>query len=170
MNVKAETLEMLACPRTGEPLVEIDGALVNRSGSERYRISPSGIPLFAEKLLGEDARRQQAHYDRVASAYLENLGYPHTQEYLRYLDTALLAEFDAPHLARVGEICCGRGEALRLLDARVGAGLGIDVSARMLEAAQSGLPRFAFVQGDATRLPVADRALDAVVMLGGFLK
>lgn len=167
MSVPAEFLELLACPRTGEPLAERGGELVNRSGTERYRVSAAGIPLFAERRLGEDARRQQAHYDRVARAYIENLGYPHTQEYARYLDEELLAELEPGALGTVAEICCGRGEAFRLLGDRIGRGLGVDVSERMLEAAKSELPRFFFVQGDATRLPLATGALDAVFMLGG---
>jgi ubiquinone/menaquinone biosynthesis C-methylase UbiE len=167
MSVPAQILELLACPRTREPLDESEGALVNRSGTERYRISRAGIPLFAEHFLGEEARRQQAHYDQVAHAYIENLNYPHTQEYARYLDDELLAEFDAGDLGKVAEICCGRGEAFRLLGARVGVGVGLDVSERMLEAAHGDLARFAFVQGDATRLPLAGGTLDAVVMLGG---
>jgi ubiquinone/menaquinone biosynthesis C-methylase UbiE len=167
MGIRAEVLELLACPRTREPLAERTGELVNRSGTERYRISKAGIALFAEHFLGEEARRQQMHYDRIAHAYIENLNYPHTQEYSRYLDDELLAQFDSKGLGKVAEICCGRGEAFRLLDARIGVGVGVDVSERMLEVAHAELPRFAFVQGDATRLPLASGALDAVVMLGG---
>ncbi len=167
MNIPAEILALLACPRTREPLAERDGELVNRSGTGRYRITRSGIALFAEHFLGDEARRQQLHYDRVAQAYIENLTYPHTQEYAAYLDSELMAEFDAVDLGKVAEICCGRGEAFRLLGPRVGVGVGVDVSERMLEAAHADLPRFAFIQGDATRLPLAGGALDAVVMLGG---
>lgn len=72
MSIRAEVLELLACPRTREPLAERMGELVNRSGTERYRISKAGIALFAEHFLGEEARRQQAHYDKVAQAYIEN--------------------------------------------------------------------------------------------------
>ena len=158
---------MLACPRTGESLAQREGELVNRSGTGRYRIARSGIALFAEEFLGDEARRQQLHYDRVAHAYIENLTYPHTQEYAAYLDRELIAEFDAGNLGRVAEICCGRGEAFRLLEQRVLVGVGLDVSERMLEAAHADLPRFTFIQGDATRLPLADGVLDAVVMLGG---
>ena len=114
----------------------------------------------------EDARRQREHYDRVAHAYIENLGYPHTEEYQAYLDRELLALLQE-RLGVAAEICCGRGEAFRLVGERVSQGLGIDVSGAMLRAARRDLPRFAFVQGDATRLPVAGGVLDSVVMLGG---
>jgi SAM-dependent methyltransferase len=167
MIIPAEILEILACPRTREPLAEREGGLVNRSGTGRYRITHSGIALFAENFLGDEARRQQLHYDRVADAYIKNLAYPHTQEYAGYLDRELIAEFGAQDLGKVAEICCGRGEAFRLLGQRVRVGVGVDVSQRMLEAAHAELPRFTFIQGDATRLPLADGMLDAVVMLGG---
>lgn len=167
MSVPDAVLRILACPRTGEALVRGDRALVNRSGTATYRISEAGIPIFAEQDLGDEARRQRAHYDRVAQTYLENLGYPHTQEYTRFLDEALLAEIGAGEIGTAVEVCCGRGEAFRLLGSRIAIGLGVDVSERMLERAKVDLPRFAFVQGDATRLPLAKDAVDAVVMLGG---
>ncbi len=167
MSIAPEYLRLLACPRTGEPLAERDGALVAASGGNRYRVSAAGIPLFAEDFLGEDARRQQAHYDRVARAYIENLGYPHTQEYARYLDDELLAEIGPAPLGIAAEICCGRGEALRLLRTQVRCAIGVDVSERMLEAARADLPEYLFVQGDATRLPIASASLDSVLMFGG---
>jgi len=167
MSIPADVLELLACPRTGEPLTERDGLLVNRSGTERYRISRIGIALFAENFLGDEARQQQSHYDSVAQTYIENLNYPHTQEYAAYLDQELMAQFDEGPLGKVAEICCGRGEAFRLLGPRIGVGVGVDVSERMLDSARADLPRFTFIQGDATRLPLASAVLDAVVMLGG---
>lgn len=167
MSLDPAWLSVLACPATREPLVESGGSLVNRSGTHAYPVSPAGIPLFAADRLSADAQRQRAHYDAVADAYIENLGYPHTQEYAAYLDRELLQEISAPALEVCAELCCGRGEALRLLGPRIRRGLGIDVSERMLEAAARDLPGFAFTQGDATRLPLADAVLDAVFMLGG---
>ena len=161
MSIPADVLELLACPRTGEPLTERDGLLVNRSGTERYRISRIGIALFAENFLGDEARQQQSHYDSVAQTYIENLNYPHTQEYAAYLDQELMAQFDEGPLGKVAEICCGRGEAFRLLGPRIGVGVGVDVSERMLDSARADLPRFTFIQGDATRLPLASAVLDA---------
>jgi SAM-dependent methyltransferase len=160
-------LRDLACPATREPLVFHGEILSNQSGTRTYRASTAGIPLFAAEFLGEDAQRQRAHYDAVASAYIENLHYPHTQEYAAYLDRELIDEIGAEGLGVSAEICCGRGEAFRLLGERIPRGLGIDISERMLEAAAAELPRFAFVQGDATRLPLADGVLDSVLMLGG---
>ena len=132
-------------------------------------MTASGIPLFAEQPASEDARQQQAHYDRIAEAYAANLGYPHTQEYSAYLDAALLAAIGARPLGTTAEICCGNGEAFALLGQRIDRGVGVDISITMLEAARHAHPQstFAFVQGDATDLPLVDASFDSVFMLGG---
>jgi SAM-dependent methyltransferase len=69
----------------------------------------------------------------------------------------------------MAEICCGRGEAFQLLGDRVTRGIGVDVSAGILEAAvrETSRPTVSFVQGDATRLPLGSQAFDNVVLLGG---
>jgi SAM-dependent methyltransferase len=162
-------LGILRCPVSGEPLLERAGALETASGAHRYRMTPSGIPLFAEQFCSEDAKVQQAHYDRVADAYLRNLGYPHTQAYMEYLDRSFFHHLGREPLGRVAELCCGRGEAFGLLGERVGSGIGVDVSVAMLEAARKDLPSsaYTFVQGDATMLPLQDACVDNVMMLGG---
>src|SRR5204863_8034159 len=119
------------------------------------------------EVLTDEARIQQAHYDRIAATYVANLGYPHTQEYMAYFDRAVLEQIDGP-LDVVAEICCGAGEACWLLRDRVGEAVGVDISTAMLDHARRRLPdpRFEFVQGDACQLPLADAAVDAVFMLG----
>jgi ubiquinone/menaquinone biosynthesis C-methylase UbiE len=161
-------LEVLAAPGTGARLAEIDGSLVSADGTT-FAISPVGIPMFAVSALSEQGAIQQAHYDRIASAYIKNLGYPHTQEYMAYLDRVLLEAVPQGSLGVVAELCCGGSEAIQLLGDRMTVGLGVDVSARMLEAARAEHPdsRFGFVQGDATMLPLCDACVDTVVMLGG---
>ena len=169
MNWDDESLALLRCPATGERLHREGFSLVTPSGRNTYRINPSGIPLFAEQAWSAEGLAQQQHYDRVAPTYLENLAYPHTQEYTRYLDQALLDEIGPAPLGTVAEICCGRGEAFHLLGERIARGIGVDVSVGILEAAareSSGASR-SFVQGDATRLPLASEAFDNVVVLGG---
>ena len=154
-------LAMLRSPRTGQP-VYIDGKfLVSANGTERYAISPSGVPRFAAEFLSEAGRFQQSHYDGMVAKYVENLGYPHTQEYTAYLDQQLFAALPAGSLGTVAELCCGRGEAARLLEQRMDTCVGVDVSAGMLEIARRDLPeeRFFFVQGDATTLPLNDEIL-----------
>lgn len=164
-----KVLPLLRCPATGAPLVRQGDFLETPSGDRRYPISPTGIPLFAESPSSENARAQQAHYEAIAQAYVANLGYPHTQEYARYLDDALFRAIEGEALGTVAEICCGRAEALRLLDGRIGRGVGIDISVSMLEAAvrDHKAPHLSFVQGDATDLPLADKSFDNVFMLGG---
>lgn len=161
-------LGLLRDPVNGDALQQKDGALVSASG-QGYRMTASGIPLFAEAFCSADAKVQQQHYDRIADAYVTNLGYPHTQEYSAYLDRALETAMAMPRFGTVAEICCGRGEAFQLISDRVERGVGVDISVTMLEAARREHPgaNLAFVQGDATRLPLADAAFDAVFMLGG---
>ena len=162
-------LDLLRCPETGEPVLQEDDRLWTRGRDQSYAISPSGIPLFAERFCSTDARAQQAHYDAIAQVYVENLAYPHTQEYMAYLDRALFAAIEDRPLGVAAEICCGRAEAFQLLHSRIDSGVGVDVSLAMLEAAQHDCPwpQFTFVQGDATALPLASAAFDSVLMLGG---
>ncbi|MGH9868362.1 MAG: class I SAM-dependent methyltransferase [Candidatus Polarisedimenticolia bacterium] len=160
---------LLRCPETGEPLRQVGARLVSASGATTYRIDPSGIPLFAESYCSPEAAAQQRHYDRISDVYLENLQYPHVQEYGASLDRALLEALGPARLGVVAELCCGQADAVRLLGDRIELGVGVDVSLSMLAAAGRQLSHaaFHFVQGDATRLPLADAAFDHVVMLGG---
>lgn len=162
-------LDLLRCPRTGDTLRIDGGHLVGLGAMRRYEIGRRGIPLFAEEFCSPEARIQQAHYDKIAAAYAANLGYPHTQEYMAYLDRVLLDVVDPKTLGAVAEICCGRGEAFQLLGGRIGRGIGVDVSLSMLQAALDENPdrNLSFVQGDATTLPLASDAFDSVFMLGG---
>ncbi len=161
-------LDLLRCPATGEEL-RINGERLVSSSGRSYRILGSSIPLFAEEFCSEDARVQQIHYDRIAAAYFENLNYPHTQEYMSYLDRALTRAIGDRSLGTTAEICCGKGEAVSLLGDRIERGVGVDVSVSMLEAAEAehGRRDLWFVQGDATRLPLSSDAFDSVVVLGG---
>ena len=160
---------LLRCPVTGQSLRREGTELVTEDGRHRYRITAAGIPLCAEAQLSEEGRAQQQHYDRVAGAYLTNLQEPHTQEYMAYLDAAFRAAVPGGSLGTVVEVCCGGGEAFELLADRIDAGVGLDVSIVMLEAARRRHRRdsILFVQGDATAMPIADACVDTVVLLGG---
>ena len=142
---------------------------MSMDGTHRYRLNAAGLPLFAETLLSDDAEIQQHHYNKVATAYTDNLEYPHTQEYFAYLDRATRDAVGDGHLGTVAELCCGRGEALILLNAQLRRYIGIDVSERMLQVARNlhDHPKAIFVQADATRSPLASESVDTVVMLGG---
>lgn len=162
-------LPYLCCPVSREALREEAGWLIAHECGRHYRVSRTGIPLFAEHVISEEGRSQQAHYDRIASAYLKNLTYPHTQEYMAYLDRAFRDAVGTGTIPAALELCCGRGEGLLLLRDQVTLGVGVDVSLTMIENAQHELPadRFLFLQGDATMLPLIDGQFDAVLMLGG---
>jgi SAM-dependent methyltransferase len=162
-------LDVLRCPMSGARLTLRQGALEGANGAHRYRLTADGIPLFAEKALSDEGEIQRHHYNRVAAAYTANLGYPHTREYLAYLDRAALDAIGPGDLGTMAELCCGRGEALALFGARTRRYIGIDVSENMLETTRS-LHAHAdaiFVQGDATCTPLAPESVDTVVMFGG---
>lgn len=160
--------DLLVSPRTHSTIKLHNGALKSSEG-ETYSISDSGIPLFSADNFSPEGKRQQDHYDRIATAYLRNLEYPHTQEYMKYLDSGFIKMALGYKLGMVAELCCGHGEAIRLLRSEITTGIGFDVSVKMLEEARRQIPeeKFAFVQGDATMLPLHDACIDSVVMLGG---
>jgi ubiquinone/menaquinone biosynthesis C-methylase UbiE len=162
-------LPLLRCPETGQALVQDGNRLVTLSGDREYPVSPGGIPVFAARLCSDEARKQEAHYEKIASAYIENLAYPHTEEYAAALDRALLAAIADADLGTAAEVCCGRGEAFRLFQDRIRRGVGVDISLSMLDAAQreNHAANVGFVQGDATMLPLANGTFDNVFMLGG---
>jgi SAM-dependent methyltransferase len=141
--------------------------LTTPSGKQRYALHAGVIPLLADELLSDAARRQRDHYDALAPLYLANLRAPHTEAYSAYLDGILLDALGPGPLGDVAEICCGQADALALVRERVRAGVGVDVSPVMLEAAAARLPEMTFVQADATRLPLPDASFDCVVMSGG---
>src|SRR5262249_2179975 len=121
-------LDILRCPLSGERLTLDRNVLVTSSGVHRYRVSPEGIPLFAERFLSPAAQAQRHHYNKIVASYIANLEYPHTQEYLAYLDRATLDAIDDGDLGTVAELCCGRGEALKLFGTRARSYIGICIS------------------------------------------
>lgn len=161
-------LDLLCCPATHNPL-RMEGDRLVADDEHSYRIADNGIPLFAEHGLSHEAERQRRHYEKVAASYVENTKYPHTEEYTAYLDRIFLDALTQQSLGTVAELCCGQGDVARLLGARVGRGVGVDISMPMLVAALAaniGSP-FSFAQGDATRLPLRTGGFDCVVMSGG---
>jgi SAM-dependent methyltransferase len=165
----ARMVSDLRCPESGETLRIAGDRLVSDSGRHGYPLSPTYVPLFAEVPASADARVQQRHYEIIAARYIEHLGYPHTEEYTAYLDAALRRAAGPAGLGVCVEICCGHGEGTHLLGAQIKRAIGVDVSLSMLEAAQERFTgeAVAFVQGDATRLPLADESMDTAIMLGG---
>jgi ubiquinone/menaquinone biosynthesis C-methylase UbiE len=169
-RLSPDRIRWLRCPETGRTLLWADGALETSDGARRYRISPLGIPLFADSAVtSEETARQREHYDRIAPAYLRNLTYPHTLEYTAYLDRALLSAIGDGSGGVVAEVCCGQADGLAMLHGRLDTGIGIDISENMLADAirRFDVGKFVFVQGDALRMPIADSSVDTVLMLGG---
>lgn len=162
--------QLLRCPVSGEQVRRDGDCVVSLSGNHRYPMSESGIARFAMEHSSEDAAIQRAHYDKVAEAYVTNLGYPHTQEYMRFLDKAILDVIEPGGLGTIAEICCGRGEAVELIGDQARLAIGVDISPSMLEEAaklHTSNERLHFVQGDATNLPLQDGQFDNVFMFGG---
>src|SRR5436305_1096555 len=108
-----DPIDLLRCPVCLTKLRVERDAVVCVHGLHRYRVEDE-IPLFAEQFCSAEGREQQAHYDKIAAAFVANLSYPHTTEYMRYLDKALLDVVDDAALGPVAELCCGRGEAFHL--------------------------------------------------------
>lgn len=165
----AEVLRLLRCPVSGEQLIILGDELVTESGRNRYRIDENGIALFAEQFCSKDGRAQEQHYDSVSSGFIKNIGYPHTEEYIAYLDRILTAVVEAEPIGISAEVCCGTGHAFELYQDKVACGIGMDISTQMLSAAKAKFTgkRMYFVQGDATMMPLESGSFDTVIMLGG---
>lgn len=168
-NMSPALLKLLRSPLDGTPLAQRGDTLVSEGSDHRFQIAPGGIPLFAEAFCSAEGRVQQQHYDAIAAKYAANLAYPQTEAYMAYLDRVLLEAVGSSVLGAAAEICCGSGEAFKLLGSRMRIGVGVDVSLNMLQAGRRQNPaaNLHFVQGDATRLPLASAAFDSVFMLGG---
>lgn len=72
---------------------------------------------------------------------------------------------------RVLEIGCGTGALLRALASRIERGVGLDVSAEMLERARAGcrdLPGLSFGQISGSELPLPDASQDVVISFLSF--
>ncbi len=160
-------LPYLQCPISGGEL-KINSTML-KSISSQFAITDEGIPCFMGEYCSNDSKVQQEHYDKVSTDYINNLSYPHTQEYIKYLDSALDKVAKDTLLGDTAEICCGTGEAFSLYHDEIDYGIGVDVSLNMLRGAREKLfmDRFFFMQGDATRLPLKSNSFDTVFCLGG---
>ena len=161
-RVPASMLDLLRCPETDTPLVYEGDELRSPAGGTRYNINDSGIPIFSARM-SHDASIQDQHYQEIAAEYIKNLGYPHTEEYMAHLDRMLLDVIDLDHVGTVAELCCGHGEAFKLINGRATRGIGVDISVTMLEEAvrRYGSQHVMFVQGDVTKAPLAANSFDA---------
>jgi len=132
----------------------------------RVATSPDGEfhfhrgPRFAATVLGYDAAELAALPTEVTASFA-GIGNPH-------------AIGPIPAGAIVIDIGCGAGTDLLLAARRVGAtgvAIGVDMTEAMRRratqgASASGLDNVDVRSGDATRLPVDDRSIDAVISNG----
>jgi hypothetical protein len=89
-RVREVALAKLRRPATGERLVRGGDELATPSGKPRYALRAGAIPLLADEMLLDAARRQREHYDALAPLDLTNLRAPHTEAYAGDLDAVLL--------------------------------------------------------------------------------
>ena len=160
-------LSLLCSPNSLAPLKLENESFTDVENGIQFEINSKLIPIFATEL-SDDAQTQQQHYDQIADAYANNLDYPHTKEYLKYLDGILNEVVGEESLGTCAEICCGTGEAFDLYHSQIETGIGIDISTAMLSYAQKKHPNHLhFIQGDATALPLKSDSFDTVIILGG---
>jgi len=161
-------MKKLCTPDNHYPLIQADGKLLDVYG-ERAFSAKNSILHVSGNFISNAGNDQQAHYDSVSSGYMANLSYPHTKQYMEYLDRQIFLNIGKDSLGDTIELCCGQGEALKLLEDKISHGVGVDVSESMLKEALINLTneKFYFVQGDATILPFLPETFDTVVMLGG---
>jgi len=171
MDLNSSFIKILCCPGSHAALKLERDVLLEPSTLQCFEVTASGIPRLLPPDITENALRQIEHYNEdLAKQYGENLLYPHTQEYMAYLDHCLKKEVLASDLECVGEFCCGLGEVLKLFGERVSLGIGVDVSLPMLEKARqvsANRSDYLYVQGDATNLPLVDQSVGSVFILGG---
>ncbi|WP_348790004.1 methyltransferase domain-containing protein [Leifsonia sp. NPDC080035] len=110
----------------------------------------------------EHLRAVRARFDERAGEYDDSA-----------MHRALAAEVAAFAEVRPGsdvlDVATGTGLVLRSLrDARAGARLtGVDLSPGMLAVARERLPEAAFIEADATALPILDATVDVVICVTG---
>ncbi|WP_415715114.1 class I SAM-dependent methyltransferase [Maridesulfovibrio sp.] len=161
-------LSLLQCPTTKKQFVQNGRSVVSSDGAVSYPLTDSGIISFAKSDFSSDALIQEDHYNKVAKDYVVNLGYPHTQAYLAYMDEVFKEVANLNEHVVAAEICCGAGECVSIFDEYVKCGIGIDISMQMLEnAAKKYSGKNTFVHGDATNIPLQDNSVDVVMMAGG---
>ena len=160
---------ILICPYSKKKLNKVRNYFVSEDKSNKYKINKKGIPLFYKENTSEDAQIQKEHYDKIANIYEENLEYPHTKEYMSYLDNQFLNLFKNHKSNLLAEMCCGTGEAVEMLKKKYDYAVGIDISENMLGFAynKKNKENIQFIQADALRTPLKDNSVDTVVVLGG---
>ncbi len=110
-----------------------------------------------------EAADDEAAYDRVAARYARVFADVRVRRAeWRWLERHLPAGRELAVL----DLGCGPGALLRAIAGRVGRGLGIDVSAEMIAAAQAARPsleKLRFARGDGAHTSLPDASFDLIV-------
>jgi ubiquinone/menaquinone biosynthesis C-methylase UbiE len=120
---------------------------------------PQLLPVFGETADGDGGPA----YDAVADLYARTFADIRMRRAeWRWLNAKLPPDGEVAVL----DIGCGTGALLSALSQRIGRGVGLDVSPRMLAHAHErnvADPKLDFTQGDAARAPFPDGSFDVVV-------
>jgi ubiquinone/menaquinone biosynthesis C-methylase UbiE len=136
---------------------------------KKTKVFGSIFSTIDEKEISTESLIQQKHYDKVYEQYSCALKLPQTQEYMKYMDTKFLNLTQVNSNGSILEICCGEGEALKLIE-KVKCYVGIDISIKMLEKAvqlHQERDNIIFLHADALDLPILENSVDTVIILGG---
>lgn len=115
--------------------------------TESSSVAPAEETTAAQGRLSRTKRLLAEHFDKLASGRLR-----WTRNRYYHDELAKFVRFLVPERARVLEIGCGDGRLLASLAPRTG--VGIDLSAGMVERAARQHPTLHFAQADAEDLPV----------------
>lgn len=107
----------------------------------------------------------RSSYDRLAGVY--------DRRWRRYVEATNAAAREAVELKgdeRVLDVACGTGALLAALASRGvrPAPVGVDLSLPMLRGASVRVPQARLIQGEASHLPLVDRAFDLVYCVNSF--
>jgi SAM-dependent methyltransferase len=117
------------------------------------------VPSLVARTAPQDAytATRQAHWDELAEASPEGSFFG--RRYRKQLQA--IYSFLIPPGQRVLEIGCGRGDLLAAV--KPAQGVGLDLSARMVDQARERHPHLTFLQGDAHSLPLA-KPFDVIIL------
>jgi len=161
-SVSQELVDLLACPKTREPLILENGKLKTHSspGQKEYSVKNNIPILFCSETPFNIS--EQKTQDRVSTAYEEIRFRTYgSRLYHQSISDYLLAQVNHGTLLDLG---CGNGYVYELSSLRPELIVGMDLSFDMLSLAQKRMQHL--VQGDACKLPFKDEKFDHVMARG----
>ncbi len=116
-------------------------------------------------LMEQDKQKEIAFFDR----YAEGTEYDvFTSEAKARLIEAFVRLSGLPKGARVADLGCGSGVFTNLLHQAGYDSTGVDISRKLVVAAQAKYPHLQFMEGDIEKLPFPSGSLDGVLLSGVF--